>query len=387
MEEERLHRQQEEAIEHLQQQSLYFLSNLHATAEHSHEQGLIRVRTGLVRAELAASTMVVAEPDLVHAPEGPGAPGPPIEAADEGDELSVDADGEHSSRLLRINRSRGGSGTGESLVASPPAPESAAPTTAACDAPSGATVPGVCAICLCPYEAGERVSWSPLSTAEPATAAGRCTHAFHTDCITTWLSKKDEPKCPVCRQDFCALRMPPGAGAARVSPAASPAAFYPFRWPRADGGTGTTSNAAVGGGNAGVGASYLPSFFSVDGSGRLVLLAPPAASASAAARLSGSFATSGAITGTVGQPAATPPAAPSSPRLARAAAAAVSSAAGGAGSAAAGGSAREGEAISAAHGRSRGAAALDPDVEAGAPAASRPSGGGAADDGPPSASW
>jgi Ring finger domain len=57
------------------------------------------------------------------------------------------------------------------------------------------TIPGVCAICLCPYTEGDKVSWSPER---------ECQHAFHTDCITSWLCKKDEPKCPVCRQEFCA---------------------------------------------------------------------------------------------------------------------------------------------------------------------------------------
>jgi len=56
------------------------------------------------------------------------------------------------------------------------------------------TVPGFCAICLCPYEPGDQLTWSPKSA---------CQHAFHTDCIVPWLAKKDEQKCPVCRQDFC----------------------------------------------------------------------------------------------------------------------------------------------------------------------------------------
>lgn len=56
-------------------------------------------------------------------------------------------------------------------------------------------VPGVCAICLCPYVDGNQVSWSPDNP---------CQHAFHTDCIISWLAKKEEPQCPVCRQEFCA---------------------------------------------------------------------------------------------------------------------------------------------------------------------------------------
>ena len=56
------------------------------------------------------------------------------------------------------------------------------------------TVPGICAICLCPYEDGDRVSWSTKCS---------CQHAFHTECIIPWLAKKEEQKCPVCRQDFC----------------------------------------------------------------------------------------------------------------------------------------------------------------------------------------
>ena len=55
-------------------------------------------------------------------------------------------------------------------------------------------VPGVCAICLCAYEAGDVVAWS---------AEDSCLHAFHNDCLVPWLAKKNEPHCPVCRQSFC----------------------------------------------------------------------------------------------------------------------------------------------------------------------------------------
>ncbi|KAG7340548.1 ring finger domain containing protein [Nitzschia inconspicua] len=58
------------------------------------------------------------------------------------------------------------------------------------------TVPGVCAICLCGYEVGDKVTWSKLS---------ECQHVFHHECIVPWLAKKNEgqPKCPCCRQAYC----------------------------------------------------------------------------------------------------------------------------------------------------------------------------------------
>ena len=56
------------------------------------------------------------------------------------------------------------------------------------------TVPSTCAICLCPYQDGEKVTWSTESN---------CVHCFHSSCILPWLSKREEPQCPVCRQEFC----------------------------------------------------------------------------------------------------------------------------------------------------------------------------------------
>lgn len=58
------------------------------------------------------------------------------------------------------------------------------------------TVSGTCSICLCPYADGDSISWS--------TGNSTCLHAFHTDCVISWLAKKEEPKCPICRQTFCA---------------------------------------------------------------------------------------------------------------------------------------------------------------------------------------
>lgn len=57
----------------------------------------------------------------------------------------------------------------------------------------GRLVSGICAICLSNVEVGEKVSWS----------ANDCRHCFHHDCIISWLSKKGDCQCPVCRQEFC----------------------------------------------------------------------------------------------------------------------------------------------------------------------------------------
>eukprot|EP00978_Attheya_sp_CCMP212_P020694 scaffold59538_cov59-Attheya_sp.AAC.3 len=63
-------------------------------------------------------------------------------------------------------------------------------------------VPNSCAICLSGYEIGSSVTWSPLVNGEGKLPL--CQHAFHTECILTWLSKQngDSLQCPCCRQDF-----------------------------------------------------------------------------------------------------------------------------------------------------------------------------------------
>lgn len=58
-------------------------------------------------------------------------------------------------------------------------------------------VPNACAICLCTYEEGETVVWSPHRA---------CQHAFHEECVVEWFVKmQDGTPCPCCRQEFTDL--------------------------------------------------------------------------------------------------------------------------------------------------------------------------------------
>lgn len=101
--------------------------------------------------------------------QGDDGPSPPTEQtsnieADENDE-SVDLEeGDYGNVLLRLPADDGNEATGNSGDVSN-------------NNSNGRTVPGVCAICLSRYEVGEQVAWSPN---------GRCSHAFHTDCIVQW---------------------------------------------------------------------------------------------------------------------------------------------------------------------------------------------------------
>ena len=56
-------------------------------------------------------------------------------------------------------------------------------------------VQGTCMICLNSYKPGDVVTWS---------ANSECVHAFHQNCIITWLTKinNDTLDCPCCRQSF-----------------------------------------------------------------------------------------------------------------------------------------------------------------------------------------
>jgi len=52
---------------------------------------------------------------------------------------------------------------------------------------------GCCSICLSKYEIGDTV----ISSTNPV-----CNHVFHTDCLVSWLMRKQKPLCPCCRQTF-----------------------------------------------------------------------------------------------------------------------------------------------------------------------------------------
>jgi len=51
--------------------------------------------------------------------------------------------------------------------------------------------PKSCPICIETYQVGEEIAWSKNEN---------CHHAFHLDCIMTWLMKSDD--CPLCRANY-----------------------------------------------------------------------------------------------------------------------------------------------------------------------------------------
>ena len=52
----------------------------------------------------------------------------------------------------------------------------------------------ICSICLCPYQAHDKIASSKNDC---------CNHVYHADCLMLWLSKKDV--CPMCRNDMLQL--------------------------------------------------------------------------------------------------------------------------------------------------------------------------------------
>lgn len=77
-------------------------------------------------------------------------------------------------------------------------------------------VSGSCAICLESYVVGDEVIWSSNSS---------CPHVFHSNCIIPWLAKKEEPKCPCCRQSFCEVE--PVRAEPRLDTSLSPFGMIP----------------------------------------------------------------------------------------------------------------------------------------------------------------
>jgi len=116
-------------------------------------------------------------------------------------EYDVEAADPENTHALRIPIAAAAAPVSETLmavtgnvVAKEGGNEAAAAAAAAAADGKTRLVPAACAICLCPYEKGEDVTWSPRK---------ECQHAFHSDCIIPWLAKTDDPKCPCCRQDYC----------------------------------------------------------------------------------------------------------------------------------------------------------------------------------------
>jgi flagellar basal body rod protein FlgC len=55
--------------------------------------------------------------------------------------------------------------------------------------------PRTCPICIEPYKVGDDIVWSKNE---------ECPHAFHLDCILSWLMENDD--CPICRRDYLLLQ-------------------------------------------------------------------------------------------------------------------------------------------------------------------------------------
>jgi len=159
--------QHQASFNHLHQQNMLILSNLHLRPDLDGEEAKAE-RTRRIREELKATTFTVTANDI--------------------SENSDKKQDNHSKCNIREDEELG-------CILDHDAMDHTIlmlPTTE--DGNGGRTVPGGCAICLCPYENGEKVTWSKEES---------CPHAFHTECIIPWLAKKNESKCPCCRQDFC----------------------------------------------------------------------------------------------------------------------------------------------------------------------------------------
>lgn len=209
---------QQANMSRLQQSNLFILSNMHARRDGEQLQA---ERLRLLTQELKSTTMTIAEDDLKEKSTGvtsstsavPWAQSSiqSVTAAEEAAPASVatirpeitDAASSHDALAYELEEA-----------------EDAVVLHLKSNLINGnRDVPGFCAICLCHYEVEEEVSWSPQAA---------CQHAFHRDCILSWLSKKEEPQCPVCRQEFCSV---PAMEEAPTSSNSTNAFTHPFSYP------------------------------------------------------------------------------------------------------------------------------------------------------------
>mmetsp|Transcript_109179 Transcript_109179/g.163303 ORF Transcript_109179/g.163303 Transcript_109179/m.163303 type:complete len:365 (-) Transcript_109179:128-1222(-) len=164
--------QQQASFDQLHQQNVFILSNLHLRPDLDGEEART-IRTKRITDALKATTFTVRDCDI------------------EKKEPNEEENGKKKESTIKVDEELGAVLDHEtmdhSLLSLPPDGENA-----------NRTVPGGCAICLCPYESGDVVTWS---------REVQCAHAFHTECIVPWLAKKQkDPKCPCCRQDYCMIQ-------------------------------------------------------------------------------------------------------------------------------------------------------------------------------------
>ncbi len=73
-------------------------------------------------------------------------------------------------------------------------------------------LPSVCGICQLSHDNPCPTCRHPGDDCPPA--QGRCHHHFHLHCIVRWVEAKDNPRCPLCRQEWDIAGDPPAAAAA-----------------------------------------------------------------------------------------------------------------------------------------------------------------------------
>lgn len=198
--------QQQASVNRIERQNLFILSSLRQSQQNT--ERIREQRIAKITEQLKDTTMTVEESDIIDISgeennvvmprstvtivDEP----PPVESNATGDNIKDDDDSNnhHGSNgpmatvavEYDVEAADPESTHALRLVTQPAQEDGQEPTTR--------LVAGACAICLCPYEPDDQVTWSPKEA---------CQHAFHSDCIIPWLAKTEEPKCPCCRQDYC----------------------------------------------------------------------------------------------------------------------------------------------------------------------------------------